>query len=53
MNMYERYGCKDRQEYLEMVAEDHGVDLEMVLAAADVLGPNEDFDGLISIIEDL
>ena len=53
MNSYERYGCANRQEYLEMVADDHGVDIEMVLAAADVLGPNEDFDGLINILEDM
>ena len=44
---------KERKEYLEEVAEDYGVDLDSVMAVADILGPEEDHDGLISMIEDM
>lgn len=48
----ELFGCKDRQEYFEMLAEEYGVDIDTVETLAEVLGPNEDFDGLPSILED-
>ena len=48
----ELYGCKDRQEYFEMLADEYGVDVETVEALADALGSNEDFDGLVSALED-
>lgn len=35
------------------MAEDYGVDAETVFALADVLGEDEDFDGLIAMIEDM
>lgn len=41
-----------RKEYLKELAEDYGVPLSVVYAAASVLGPSEDHDGLISAIED-
>lgn len=42
----------DRTEYLNSVAEDYSVPKRVVFQLADVLGPNEDHDGLISAIED-
>lgn len=48
----ELYGCKDRQEYFEMLADEYGVDVETVETLADALGPNEDFDGLPAVLED-
>ena len=43
-----------RKEFVEAcVAEDYGVDLDTVKALADLLGPNEDFDGLVSQLEDM
>ena len=42
-----------RQEHLEDLADQYGVDIETVFALADLLGPNEDHDGLISSLEDL
>lgn len=45
-------GCKDRQEYFEMLADEYGVDVETVETLADALGPNEDFDGLPAVLED-
>lgn len=48
--LYEDYGGRD--EYLESLADEYGVDLVVVLALADALGPNEDFDGLVTSLED-
>ncbi len=52
-NIYQMNGYNDREEYLSSLAEDYGVDLDTVKALADQLGPNEDFDGLVSQLEDL
>lgn len=52
-NVYQENGYKNRQEYLESLSDNYGVDLGTVLALADLLGPNEDFDGLISALEDV
>lgn len=49
---YELHGFKDRMEYLESLAYDYGICLADVLIMADMLGPSEDFDGLIMMIED-
>jgi len=51
--VYEREGYKDRAEYLQSLADNNGVDIQTVLALADVLGPNEDFDGLVTSLEDM
>lgn len=53
MSIYEEYGYNDRNEYLYGVAKDYGVDTETVFALADVLGEDEDFDGLIAMVEDM
>jgi len=50
---YKTYDCNNREEYLEMLANDYGVDIEVVHSLADMLGPNEDFDGLIGALEDM
>ena len=42
-----------RQDHLEDLADQFGVDIETVFALADLLGPNEDNDGLVSSLEDL
>lgn len=52
MSIYTEKGYKSRKDYLESLAEDFGTDLEIVLTLADLLGPDEDFDGLISMLED-
>lgn len=51
-NIYKERGYKDRADYLKCMADDFGVPLHAVLALADVLGPDEDFDGLRYEIED-
>ena len=49
---YSRHGYKDRADYLNSIADDRGVDPYLVNMMADILGDSEDFDGLISGLED-
>ena len=51
-NIYQENGYENRKDYLKSVADEYGIDLGIVCLLADVLGPNEDFDGLISALED-
>ncbi len=49
--VYTDNGYKDRSDYLSSLAD--GVsNSEAVYAIADILGENEDFDGLVSAMED-
>jgi hypothetical protein len=52
MTLYEREGYDNRAAYLQALAEDIGVDIKTVLTLADLLGPSEDFDGLVTSLED-
>ena len=52
MNIYQEKGYKSREDYLESLADDLGMDLDFVLIAADLLGPTEDFDGLVTTLQD-
>ena len=51
-NIYIKRGYTDRNDYLESLSDEYGVDIFSVHALADMLGPNEDFDGLINALED-
>jgi hypothetical protein len=51
-NIYQENGYKDRTDYLNCLAEDYGVPLEVVYTIADIYGETEDFDGLIVALED-
>lgn len=51
-NIYQENGYKDRQDYLECIALDYGVPLEVVISLTEVLGENEDWDGLVLALED-
>jgi hypothetical protein len=51
-DLYKANGYADRKEYLTMLAEEYGVSQDKVFATADLLGPNEDFDGLVTILQD-
>lgn len=50
--VYQENGYKNRDDYLNSLSEDYGVPIDAVLALAEVLGPDEDFDGLVSNLED-
>ena len=52
MNYYIDNGFKNRKDYLNSLAEDFELDRETVYMMADLLGESEDFDGLITSLED-
>jgi hypothetical protein len=52
MSIYTDNGHKDRTDYLKSLADDYGLRLDLVFALAAVLGPNEDFDGLVVALQD-
>lgn len=51
-DIYQEHGYFDRAAYLLFLSEEYYIEHEIVLALADVLGPEEDFDGLVSTLED-
>ena len=53
MTIYEQEGYKSRKEYLSYLADDMGIDRDTVFMLASMLGPSEDFDGLINALEDI
>ena len=53
MSAYTANGYKDRHDYLTSLADETGVDMETVFTLASLLGPSEDFDGLVTTLEDM
>lgn len=53
MSVYTDNGYEGRTDYLKCMAEDYGVSFDIVQTLSMLLGPDEDFDGLISSLEDL
>ena len=53
MNRYQNLGYANRHEYLSELADEYCVPLSTVLMMADMLGPEEDFDGLVCFVADL
>lgn len=53
MTIYQEEGYENRKEYLMTLPDIFGVDYDTVIALANVLGSSEDFDGLISALEDM
>ena len=51
-NIYQENGYADRDDYLNYLSEDYGIPIEDVFSLAEMLGENEDFDGLVSALED-
>ena len=52
-NIYQENGYADRDDYLTCLSEDYGVSIEDVFSLAEMLGENEDFDGLVCALEDI
>lgn len=52
MSVYTEMGYKNRRDYLNSLAEEFGLSKNVVYGVASVLGPNEDFDGLVTHLED-
>jgi hypothetical protein len=53
MSIYKENGFDTRVDYLIDLADNYGIDQSIVFAMADMLGKNEDFDGLINTLEDI
>lgn len=51
-NIYIEQGYVDREDYLRTLAEDYEVDYYEVFELAFTLGEGEDFDGLVTMVED-
>ena len=51
-NVYVRNGYENRDDYLDSLADNFGMNEYIVHEMADILGENEDFDGLINELED-
>jgi hypothetical protein len=51
--VYQDEGCESRFDWLKHLAEENGVPLRDVIAMADVLGAEEDFDGLVTSVQDV
>ena len=51
-NIYQENGYADRDDYLTCLSEDYGLPIEDVYSLAEMLGEHEDFDGLVSALED-
>ena len=52
MNEHDPYEGKTRGEYLKGLAEEYDLPESFVFMVAHALGPDEDFDGLITTLED-
>lgn len=51
-DIYQQNGYDCRETYLEALAEDNDVPLDVVQALAETLGESEDFDGLVMAVQD-
>lgn len=51
--IYNEHGFNSRKEYLIDLADQYNVDQSAVFEMAQLLGSSEDFDGLVSMLEDL
>ena len=52
-SVYTENGFKDRNDYLNSLADDYGIDISTVKELASILGPSEDFDALVTELEDM
>jgi hypothetical protein len=52
MSQYTEQGYENRRDYLDTLADDLGIDRATVYTMAELLGPSEDFDGLVTMLED-
>ena len=52
MSVYTDHGYKNRKDYLNNLSDEYEVDIETVYMMADVLGEDEDFDGLVTSLQD-
>ena len=51
-NIYIRNGYKNRSDYFNNLSDRFNIDINSVWALSDMLGCDEDFDGLVSSLDD-
>ena len=51
-NIYIQNGYNSRQDYLQSLADEYDLQIDTVLLAAEIMGESEDWDGLISMLQD-
>lgn len=51
-NIYQEKGYKNRKDYLECLTEEFDLPRQIVFKFAQFLGETEDFDGLVTMLED-
>ena len=51
MSAYKEAGFENRDDYLQSLADEYNVEFEVVYNMAQILGEEEDFDGLLSSLE--
>ena len=52
-SIYARKGYANRWHYLKSLSSEYGIPFPDVVTLADILGPNEDFDGLLTELENI
>ena len=52
MSIYIENGYESRKDYLNSLAEEFGLSKSLVYSIASMLGESEDFDGLLTTLED-
>lgn len=52
MNIYQEQGFENRRDYLQNLAAEFEMDESTVFMMAQLLGSTEDFDGLVTALED-
>ncbi len=52
MSIYTDEGYKNRRDYVASLAEEWEMPADVVFMMAQMLGPDEDFDGLVTFCED-
>lgn len=50
--VYQNKGYKNRRDYLMHIAAEYGIPYDTVRVCANILGPNEDFDGLLTMLDE-
>lgn len=50
--IYQKHGYVDRDDYMYYLSEEYNVDIDIVYDMAAILGPDEEFDGLVTNLED-
>ncbi len=53
MNIWQENGYTSRKDYLQQLAAEYDVDYQSVACVAALLGSGEDFDALVSAVEDM